>query len=948
MQGQSTIATKKYLAQATQFAEFSADLLAQTLLASDYAAQVLQQHPALILADYQRDQYVVPFGWDQLQQQVSAALMGITDDASWMRAMRLLRQRLMFRWIWRDANRLTDVVQLTRELSDFADISIQAAVAYAQLALVEKYGEPMGTDGQVQELIVIAMGKHGAQELNLSSDIDLIFAFDEAGETTGDARGKRQIEVQQFMIQWGQAVIRLLDQQTVDGFVWRVDMRLRPWGDGSALALSHVALERYLEQHGREWERYAWIKARVVTGGQNSGQAGAQLLAMTRPFVYRRYVDYSAFAALREMKGMIAREVLRRNTQDDIKLGSGGIREIEFIVQAFQLIQGGARRELRGVQCLQMLACLGELNMLPADQVVQLRVAYLFLRRLEHAIQALQDQQTQQLPQDLEQQQRIAEVLGFADWAGLLVQLEQHRKVVRQGFAEVIADRCPDAGVLDAEQLAPQLFAQLDDATQQQIQHLLSPEQLAKLPEQSVQRLRAVWPHLVQALLKLPQPQIALQRLIPLLEKVLRRSVYLVMLLENTGALYRLVKMLAASPWISEELVRYPVLLDEFLSADLQTLPSRQDLADRLRQQLLRIERDDSEGQMRELRLFKKSEVLAVAASDVLAERPLMKVSDALTEIAEVVLDAALNLALQSMMARHGLPLRSSGERATLDAPAFAIVGYGKLGGIEMSYSSDLDIVFLHDVDEQADTDGAKPLSGMAFCTRLAQKVMTLLTTQTLDGRAYEIDTRLRPSGQAGMLVVSLQAFEQYQLKSAWLWEHQALVRARGACGGARVLAAFAQIRQRILTLPRDEAAAHETLREEVREMRQKMRDHLGSRKAQREAGFFHLKHDAGGIVDIEFMAQYGVLAWSAENPDLARYSDNVRLLDDLATAGCLSRADADALTDAYLRLRVATHQLALAQMPIVVPAAAWHSTRMIVHTLWRRLIDPTAMALDD
>ncbi len=940
MQAKSPISTKIYLDQARQYPEFSADLLAKTLLASDYAAHVLNQQTTLIVQDYQHDQYAYSWDVDQLQQRLTDALLGVQDEASWMQAMRRLRQRLMFRWIWRDANGLTDVVQLTHELSDFADLSIQAALAYARVALVEKYGQPIGLDGQVQDLIVIAMGKHGAQELNLSSDIDLIFAFDEAGETTGDARGKRQIEVQQFMIQWGQTVIRLLDQQTVDGFVWRVDMRLRPWGEGSPLALSHAALERYLEQHGREWERYAWIKARVIVGGS----AGEQLLAMTRPFVYRRYVDYSAFAAMREMKGMIAREVLRRNTQDNIKLGSGGIREIEFIVQAFQLIQGGARRELRGVSCLEMLDCLGELGMLPVDQVMHLRAAYLFLRRLEHAIQAMQDQQTQQLPQDPDQQQRLAQVLGFVDWLGLLEQLEQHRAVVRLGFAEVIADRCPEAGALDLEQLEQRLFAQLDPSTQQQIHLLLSPEQLAKLPEQSAQRLRAVWPHLLQALLKLQRPQVALQHLIPLLEKVLRRSVYLVMLLENTGALYRLVNMLAASPWISEELVRYPVLLDEFLSADLHALPSRQDLADRLRQQLLRIEPEDTEGQMRELRLFKKSEVLAVAASDVLAERPLMKVSDTLTDIAEVVLDQALTLALQSMSARYGLPLRTDGERAMLDTPAFAIIGYGKLGGIEMSYSSDLDIVFLHDVDEQADTDGAKPISGMLFATRLAQKVISLLTTQTLDGRAYEIDTRLRPSGQAGMLVISLQGFEQYQLKSAWLWEHQALVRARGACGGARVLAAFAQIRQRILTLPRDEMR----VREEVREMRQKMRDHLGSSKAQREAGFFHLKHDAGGIVDIEFMAQYGVLAWSAANPDLARYSDNVRLLDDLATAGCLSRADADALTDAYLRVRAATHQLALAQLPLSVEAVTWHSTRTIVYTLWQRLIDPMALPLDD
>ncbi|MEC7120052.1 MAG: bifunctional [glutamate--ammonia ligase]-adenylyl-L-tyrosine phosphorylase/[glutamate--ammonia-ligase] adenylyltransferase [Pseudomonadota bacterium] len=941
MQGQHSIATQNstresFAVLAAQYPVFESNALAQTLLASDYAAQVLAIQTEALIAAYQRGDFAQAWSFDQIQQQVQTVLATASTEAAWMQALRQLRQRLMFRWIWRDANQLTDVVQMTRELSDFADISIQAAVAYARQPLIEKYGEPIGADGQCQALIVIGMGKLGAQELNLSSDIDLIFAFDEAGETNG----KRCIEVQQFMIYWGQAVIRLLDQNTPDGFVWRVDMRLRPWGDGSALALSHAALERYLEKHGREWERYAWIKARLITGGR----AGEQLLAMTRPFVFRRYVDYSAFAAMRDMKSMIAREVMRRNLQDDVKLGSGGIREIEFIVQAFQLIQGGARRELRGVHCLQMLSCLGELNMLPMDQVVQLRAAYVFLRRLEHAIQAMHDQQTQQLPQDPVIQQRIAWAMGLADWQVLVQVLEQHREVVRHGFAEVIADRCPDEDGLEAEQLEPRLLARLDAAAQQQLEALWSPKQLAKLPEQAVQRLRRVWPHLLQALLRLDDPQNALLRLLPLLEKVLRRSVYLVMLIENTGALFRLVKMLAASPWISAELVRYPVLLDEFMSADLNHLPTRADLADRLRQQLLRIERDDIEGQMRELRLFKKSEVLAVAASDVLAERPLMKVSDALTDIAEVVLDAALNLALGAMVERHGLPIRIDGTRATMDAPAFAVVGYGKLGGIELGYSSDLDIVFLHDVDEQSDTDGGKPISGMEFCTRLAQKVMTLLTTQTLDGRAYEIDTRLRPSGHAGMLVVSLKSFAQYQLKGAWLWEHQALVRARGACGGQRVLAAFDQIRREILTLPRDEAV----VREEVRNMRQKMKDHLGSSKTQRDAGIFHLKHDAGGIVDIEFMAQYGVLAWSAANPDLARYSDNVRLLDDLATAGRLSRADADVLTDAYLRERAETHRLALAQQPLTVEAGAWHDTRKTVYDLWTRLIDPTAIALDD
>jgi glutamate-ammonia-ligase adenylyltransferase len=914
----------------------------QTLVASDYAQQVLSGvESAALWVEYQQCAFAQPLSLPEIQARVDQVLAGLTSEDHWMSALRRLRSRLMLRWIWQDANGLTDVVQLTQELSDFADISVAAAVAFVRPALIAKYGEPIGNDGHIQDLIVIGMGKLGAHELNLSSDIDLIFCFDEAGETNGvQGGGQRVIDVQQFMIQWGQGVIRLLNPVTCDGFVFRVDMRLRPWGEGSALALSHAALERYLEKHGREWERYAWIKARAITGGA----AGQALIDMTRPFVYRRYVDYSAFAALRDMKGMIEREVLRRNVQGDIKLGAGGIREIEFIVQAFQLIHGGARRELRGNNCLHMLAVLGELGFLLADQRLALRDAYVFLRRLEHAIQAMHDQQTQQLPTDPAWQARLSSVLGFVDWSALMVVLDHHRHAVRAGFAQVVADRRIQAQVLDAPAIHDALEQRLDPEGQHLLNAFWHSKGMSRLPEDARLRLNAVWPHLVNALLTLPEPQVALLRLLPLLDGVLRRSVYFVLLLENPAALLRLVQMIAVSPWISEELVRYPVLLDEFLSGDVYHLPTRADLADTLRQQLLRIDRDDLEGQMRVLRLFKKSEVLAVAASDVLAERPLMKVSDALTDIAEVVLDAALQLALEALIARHGLPRWNNGDPVTQDAPAFAIIGYGKLGGIEMGYGSDLDLVFLHDVDEQTDTDGTKPISGMEFCARLAQKVMTLLSTQTLDGRTYEVDTRLRPSGHAGMLVASLNAFRQYQDKRAWLWEHQALVRARGICGGAPVLSAFDRIRLHTLTQPRQE----QDVRSAVSDMRQKMRDHLGSRTADRQAGIFHLKQDAGGIVDIEFMAQYGVLAWSGANPNLARYSDNVRLLDDMATAGCLSRADVAALTDAYLRERAETHRLALAQKPLTVSAAAWRSTRMTVHDLWQRLIDPAASPLDE
>jgi glutamate-ammonia-ligase adenylyltransferase len=355
----------------------------------------------------------------------------------------------MWGWIWQDANQLTNVITLTRELSDFADIAICMAKKFAYAPLVAKHGEPIGYNGKVQDLIVIAMGKLGAQELNLSSDIDLIFAFDEQGETNG----RKCIDVQQFCILWGQKLIYLLDQITADGFVFRVDMRLRPWGDGSALAISHVALEKYLSQHGREWERYAWIKARIVTGGQE----GNELLDMTRPFVFRKYVDYTAFEAMREMKGMIEREVLRRNIEDDIKLGAGGIREVEFIVQVFQLIYGGSKLELQDRQCLVSLHHLGEVGLLDMTAVQELEDAYLFLRRIEHAIQALNDQQTQSLPHEDEPRQRILDTLGYATWDAFLQVLNSKRARVIYQFEHLIKEKEPDPLVESFSQLEKQL-----------------------------------------------------------------------------------------------------------------------------------------------------------------------------------------------------------------------------------------------------------------------------------------------------------------------------------------------------------------------------------------------------------------------------------------------------------------------------------------------------------
>lgn len=904
--------------------------LQKTLHASQYAEHVLSLHQATLEHDYAIDQFQQSLSTVQIQQLVYDHLVNIQDENTWMKVLRILRARLMFRWIWQDANQLTNVVKLTRELSDFADACIVAAKDFARIPLLAKHGEPMGYNGKLQDLIVIGMGKLGAQELNLSSDIDLIFAFDEQGESNG----RKCIDVQQFCILWGQKLIYLLDHITADGFVFRVDMRLRPWGDGSALAISHVALEKYLSQHGREWERYAWIKARIITGGQD----GDSLLDMTRPFVFRKYVDYTAFEAMREMKAMIEREVARRNIADDIKLGAGGIREVEFIVQVFQLIYGGAKLELQDRQCLVSLKHLGEAGLLDHQSVEDLEDAYLFLRRVEHAIQALNDQQTQSLPTEPELRQRIIDTLGFDDWDAFIDFLNQKRSKVTFQFEHLIKEKGLDSPIESFSQLESQLNEILDSNAQNLIHEFWYGHAIKKLPAKAVQRLKEFWPHLVEAVLQSNSPQVALMRLMPLVESVMRRTVYLVMLIESKGALQRLVKMATVSPWICEELTHYPVLLDEFLSMDFE-LPRRDYLEDSLRQQLLRIEIDQVEDQMRVLRLFKKSNVLTVAASDVLAESPLMKVSDALTDIAEVSVIATLNLAYQTVAKRHGYPVDAEGLRCSLDHMAYAVIGYGKVGGIELGYGSDLDLVFIHYMDEQADTDGQKAISGFEFAMRVAQKFMSLMTTQTLDGRVYEIDTRLRPSGEAGLLVTSLKAFEQYQLKSAWLWEHQAIVRARSIAGEQSLRAKFEELRCRVLTLPREE----ETVRKEVLNMRQKMKDHLGSSKDQKKDGIFHLKQDAGGIVDIEFMAQYVVLAWSGTNPDLAHYSDNVRILEDAAKAGCLSSDDVSALIQAYLSERAESHRLALANHNMQVSAADWHDTREVVCKLWQRLIDPTA-----
>ena len=922
--------------------------------ASDFVLQQVLRDPQMLLDLLASGELDRPFAAGELCAQVAAAAQAATTEDELARNLRRQRTRQQVRIIWRDLNRQADLVQTCRDLSDLADAAIDQAYQWLYPRQCQQFGTPIGhRSGEPQHMVVLGMGKLGAVELNLSSDIDLIFAYPEGGETEGV---KRSLDNQEFFTRLGQRLIKALDPVTVDGFVFRVDMRLRPYGSAGALVLSFNALEQYYQDQGRDWERYAMIKARVVAGDQTTG---AQLQEMLRPFVYRRYLDFSAIEALRTMKQLIQQEVRRKGMADNIKLGAGGIREVEFIAQAFQLIHGGRDLSLQQRPLLKVLATLEGQGYLPLAVVAELREGYEFLRYTEHAIQAIADRQTQMLPDSELDRARIAFMLGFADWAAFHEQLMYWRGRIDWHFRQVIADPDEDseAGeeVVGGEWLPLWEEVQDEEAACRQLQDagfvdgpkalkqlagLRASPQLRAMQRLGRERLDAFIPRLLAQAVEHADPDLVLERVLPLVEAVARRSAYLVLLTENPGALRRLLTLCAASPWIAEQIARFPLLLDELLNEGrLFSPPHAPELAAELRERLTRIPEDDLEQQMEALRHFKLAHSLRVAASEIAGNLPLMKVSDYLTWLAEAILDQVLALAWRQTVARHGQPKRSDGS---LCDPGFIIVGYGKVGGIELGHGSDLDLVFIHDGDPQAETDGAKPIDSAQFFTRLGQRIIHLLTTQTNSGQLYDVDMRLRPSGASGLLVSSLGAFERYQQNEAWTWEHQALVRARVLVGCPQVGAAFEGVRARILGQSRDLGK----LQTEVSEMRAKMRDNLGTKATAAgtaanayDAGMpFDIKQDAGGIVDIEFMVQYAALAWSDKHPALLRYTDNIRILEGLEEAGLMPVSDAVLLREVYKAFRSAAHRQALQKQAGVIDAGQFVSERREVRRIWAEL----------
>lgn len=928
---------------------------ARVCAASDFVIEQSVRDPLMLLELVAWGELDRGFAPGELCGQIAGAAQQAETEDQLGRALRRQRTRQQVRIIWRDLTRQADLVQTCRDLSDMADACIDQAYQWLYQRHCVQFGTPTGRrSGEPQQMVILGMGKLGAVELNLSSDIDLIFAYPEGGDTVGV---KRSLDNQEFFIRLGQKLIKALDPMTVDGFVFRVDMRLRPYGSAGALVLSFNALEQYYQDQGRDWERYAMIKARVVAGDQ---VAGAQLLDMLRPFVYRRYLDFSAIEALRTMKQLIQQEVRRKGMAENIKLGSGGIREVEFIAQAFQLIHGGRDLSLQQRPLLKVLGTLEGQGYLPPVVIAELRNGYEFLRYTEHAIQAIADRQTQMLPDGEEDQARIAFMMGFPNWTAFHEQLMYWRGRVDWHFRQVIADPDEEEGeesemVVGGEWLPLWEESQDEEAACRQLQEggfvdatkalkalagLRGSPQLRAMQRLGRERLDAFIPRLLAQAVEHANPDLVLERVLPLVEAVARRSAYLVLLTENPDALRRLLTLCAASPWIAEQITRFPLLLDELLNEGrLFKPPLAPELAAELRERLTRIPEDDLEQQMEALRHFKLAHRLRVAASEIAGSLPLMKVSDYLTWLAEAILEQVLALAWRQTVARYGSPQRLDG---TLCDPGFIIVGYGKVGGIELGHGSDLDLVFIHDGDPQAETDGAKPIDGAQFFTRLGQRIIHLLTTQTNSGQLYEVDMRLRPSGASGLLVSSLGAFARYQENEAWTWEHQALVRARVLVGSQDVGCAFEQVRAQVLGRAQDLGK----LRQEVSEMRAKMRDNLGTKStgagtaanAFEPTASFDLKQDAGGIVDIEFMVQYAALAWSAQHPSLLRYTDNIRILEGLEQVGLMPAADAHLLREVYKAYRSAAHRQALQNEAGTVAGDQFADERRQVQRIWHEL----------
>lgn len=863
-------------------------------------------------------------------------LEACTDEATAMAVVRRYRHIEMARLAVQDLLGELNVADFLQANSALADALIEQAVAWVSRSLQPRFGQAVDDKGDPMPLIVIAMGKLGGRELNFSSDIDLIFCFPAEGETQG---GRQSVEHSVYFTRLGQGLIKLLGQQTVDGQAFRVDMRLRPFGQSGPMAVSFNALEDYYQEQGRNWERYAMVKARFLNVTPALNQ---ELYELLRPFIYRRYIDYSAIEALRKMKLLINQEARRRGVVNNIKLGLGGIREVEFIAQTFQLIRGGRDKDLQTRSLLKALHVCEKLNILSSAAVSQLHQAYMILRKVEHVLQQMRDQQTQNLPDDADDRDRLAIACGFASFPELYDCLSEQMALVHKHFLNVVGSE-DELESDDDSKLAILWQDLLDDNTAYDVLReagVLSVEEWwAQIQQcrQDVRRrtsgtrgrelLATLVPLLVERAIAADGDSELLRRVFSIIQKIASRTAYLDLLANNKGALTQLIIVCQASPWIAHQIERYPHLLDELIDPQqLYDLPVLSSYRAHVQEFLTRIPLDDLEAQMEALRQVKQSFQLKVAAADVSDGVQLMRVSDHLTYLAEAVIEQVVAMAWQQLTDRHGAP-----PGRDLNNSGFAVLAYGKLGGIELGYGSDLDLVFVCDDIPELQTQGAKPIDVHQFYLRLAQRVLHLFTTRTNSGVLYDVDMRLRPSGNSGLLVIQLTTFAQYLREEAWTWELQAIVRARMVFGHDSLHTRFTQIRADALSEPRDS----QSLKKDIIKMREKMRDHLWKKHAARH----DIKQMPGGMTDIEFMTQYLVLAFTHKYNCLCQYTDNVRILKAAAQVSLITHTEYDELINAYKSYRTKVHRLALAEQA-GLSDVDFTEQREQVLAVWKRLFN--------
>lgn len=870
-------------------------------------------------------------------------LLSIADENNNISSMlRRFRLREKLRIAWRDLAGWADLSETVADLSSFADACLEEALSILYKSLCSEYGNPAGAEGSQEYLVVFGMGKLGARELNFSSDIDLIFAYTEAGRTKGKSKS---ISNEEFFVLLCRRLLNVIGTTTPDGLVFRVDMRLRPFGESGPLVMSFDNMEAYYQRQGREWERYAWIKARVVAGNQ---EAGSRLLNRLKPFVFRRYLDFGVYESLRDMKHKISLEESHNEMKGDVKVGPGGIREIEFFGQIFQLIRGGVVPVLQGRSILNVLKILAERRYIPQDVCNDLTEAYKFLRNTEHRLQEFSDQQTHKIPSDPVGKARLAASMGFDKWEFFALELKRNMESVHYHFNKLLATKDFETKSEKIDDELKNVWIDLikndhsnkvlfdagfdePDEVLHLLEDLSNDRETRLLSDEGRKWLSKLIPLVLKEVGKSEQPYLTLNRIIDLIKVIERRTCYIALLLENPDALVHLVRLSNASPWIVSFLALHPVLLDELLEArTLYIPPKRSDIENEIRKKLEHIPDQDLEYQIEELCIFKQINVLRVAAADVTNALPLMRVSDHLTEIAETVINEVLELSWNHLIKKHGKPSclldRKTCERG------FVVVAYGKLGGIELGYGGDLDLVFLHAGAKGQTKGGIRPIDNSQFFARLGQRVIHILTAHTSAGSLYETDMRLRPSGSSGPLVCHIEAFKEYQTEKAWTWEHQAFVKARAVSGDTNLASYFEQIRKEVLTLPRSKTK----LQQDVRDMRERMRRELLSP----EPGFFDLKQDEGGMVDIEFIVQHLVLLRSSEYNELAIWTDVVRILETLIEAKIVDDFTERFLRETYLEYRAAAHRLSLQEKPAKVPDTEFIDLRKKVKKIWKAFLE--------